>query len=595
MAYRGFVLVCGGTGCESNKSSVIFDQMQKKMTELGLQNEIQLVKTGCFGLCEKGPIVKVLPDETFYVDVKPEDADRIVQEHLLKGRPVKDLVYQYDESHKNVKIENIPFYQKQFRIVLRNCGVIDPENINEYIARDGYKALEKVLFEMKPDDVIEELKVSGLRGRGGAGFPTWRKWVFTKDVESDVKYVVCNADEGDPGAYMDRSTIEGDPHSIIEAMTICGYTVGAHQGYVYIRAEYPLAIKRLEKAIEQARELGLLGKDILGSGFDFDIEIRLGAGAFVCGEETALLASIEGNRGMPRPRPPFPAVSGLWGKPTVINNVETWASIPVIILKGGKWFSQIGTETSKGTKVFALTGKVNNSGLIEVPMGTTLREVIFDIGGGIKGGKKFKAVQSGGPSGGVIPAEYLDTPIDYENLQKLGSIMGSGGLIVMDEDDCMIDIAKFYLEFTVDESCGKCSPCRIGGRQMHNILDKISKGKGELEDIEKLKQIGRAMQKASLCGLGQTAPNPVLSTLRYFEHEYRQHIVEKKCTSGSCKELVSYVIDPQKCIGCGLCAMKCPVNCISGEKRKPHTIDQAKCIKCGNCYTVCKFGAVIKS
>lgn len=595
MAYRGFVLVCGGTGCESNKSGVIFDAMKKKMTELGLQDEIQLVKTGCFGLCEKGPIVKVLPDETFYVDVKVEDADRIVQEHLLKGRPVKDLVYQYEESQKNVRIENIPFYQKQFRIVLRNCGVIDPENINEYIARDGYKALEKVLFEMKPDDVIEELKISGLRGRGGAGFPTWRKWVFTKDVQSDVKYVVCNADEGDPGAYMDRSTIEGDPHSIIEAMTICGYTVGANQGYVYIRAEYPLAIKRLEKAIQQARDMGLLGKDILGSGFDFDIEIRLGAGAFVCGEETALLASIEGNRGMPRPRPPFPAVSGLWGKPTVINNVETWASIPVIILKGGKWFASIGTETSKGTKVFALTGKVNNSGLIEVPMGTTLREVIFDIGGGIKGGKKFKAVQSGGPSGGVIPAEYLDTPIDYENLQKLGSIMGSGGLIVMDEDDCMIDIAKFYLEFTVDESCGKCSPCRIGGRQMHGILDRISKGKGELSDIDKLKKIGQAMQKASLCGLGQTAPNPVLSTLRYFEHEYRQHIVEKKCTSGSCKELVSYVIDPQKCIGCGLCAMKCPVNCISGEKRKPHTIDQAKCIKCGNCYTVCKFGAVMKS
>jgi NADH:ubiquinone oxidoreductase subunit F (NADH-binding)/(2Fe-2S) ferredoxin len=594
MAYRSFVLICSGTGCESNKSGVIFDRMAKQITEKGLQSEIQLVKTGCFGLCERGPIVKVLPDETFYVDVKPEDADKIVEEHLLKGRPVKNLVYQYEESQKNIKIENIPFYQKQFRIVLRNCGVIDPENINEYIARDGYKALEKALFEMTPDDIIEELKISGLRGRGGAGFPTWRKWVFTKDVQSDVKYVVCNADEGDPGAYMDRSTIEGDPHSIIEAMTICGYTVGAHQGYVYIRAEYPLAIRRLEMAIRQAREMGLLGKDILGSGFDFDIEIRLGAGAFVCGEETALLASIEGNRGMPRPRPPFPAISGLWGKPTVINNVETWASIPVILLKGGKWFAQIGTETSKGTKVFALTGKVNNSGLIEVPMGTTLREVIFDIGGGIKNGKKFKAVQSGGPSGGVIPAEYLDTPIDYENLQKLGSIMGSGGLIVMDEDDCMIDIAKFYLEFTVDESCGKCSPCRIGGKQMYGILDRITKGKGELADIDKLKQIGRAMQKASLCGLGQTAPNPVLSTLRYFEHEYRQHILEKKCAAGSCKELVFYTINPQKCIGCGLCAMKCPVNCISGEKRKPHTIDQSKCIKCGNCYTVCKFGAVIK-
>ncbi len=594
MAYRSFVLVCGGTGCESSRAGDLFENINKELIAQGLKEEVQVVKTGCFGFCEKGPIIKILPDETFYVSVKPEDASEIVTEHLLKGRPVSRLLYDKKQSRKNAKLEDIDFYQKQVRIVLRNCGVIDPEKIDEYIARDGYAALEKALFELKPDGVIEELKTAGLRGRGGAGYPTWKKWVLTKDAPSDTKYVVCNADEGDPGAYMDRSTIEGDPHSILEAMTICGYAVGAQYGYIYIRAEYPLAIRRLEIAIEQAREYGLLGQNILGTDFSFDIEIRLGAGAFVCGEETALLASIEGNRGMPRPRPPFPSTKGLWGKPTVINNVETWANVPVIITRGGKWFAKIGTESSKGTKVFALTGKVNNSGLIEVPMGTTLREVIFDIGGGIRGGRKFKAAQSGGPSGGVIPESFLDTPIDYENLQKLGAIMGSGGLIIMDEDDCMVDIAKFYLGFTVDESCGKCSPCRIGGKQMFGILDKISQGRAEMADLDKLRQIGFAMNRASLCGLGQTAPNPVLSTMKYFEAEYLDHIRDKKCVAHSCKDLLTFLIDPDKCVGCGLCAMKCPANCISGEKRKPHTIDQINCIKCGTCYEVCKFDAVIR-
>ncbi len=594
MGYRSYVLVCAGTACEASKSLAIYENLQKEVLANGLEKEIQVVKTGCFGFCEKGPVVKILPDETFYVSVKPEDAQEIVREHLIKGRAVTKLLYDKNQSKKNAKVEDIEFYQKQFRIVLRNCGLINPEDIYEYIARDGYKALEKALFEMKPDDIIEELKIAGLRGRGGAGYPTWKKWVFTKEVSDSPKYVVCNADEGDPGAYMNRSTIEGDPHSILEAMTICGYTVGANKGYIYIRAEYPLAINRLQIAISQAKELGLLGKDILGSGFDFDIELRYGAGAFVCGEETALLASIEGNRGMPKPRPPFPAVKGLWGKPTVINNVETWANIPVILLKGGKWFSQIGTDTSKGTKVFALTGKVNNSGLVEVPFGTTLREIIFDIGGGIKGGKKFKAIQTGGPSGGVIPEEYLDIPVDYENLTKLGSIMGSGGMIVMDETDCMVDVSKFYLQFSVDESCGKCAPCRVGGKQLLTLLQKISDGKGEMEDIDRMKRIGFAMQKASLCGLGQTSPNPVLSTLKYFEKEYIEHIENKKCRSGKCVNLITYEIIPEKCVGCGLCAMKCPVNCISGEKRKPHYIDQEKCIKCGTCYEVCKFSAILK-
>jgi NADH:ubiquinone oxidoreductase subunit F (NADH-binding)/(2Fe-2S) ferredoxin len=587
-------LVCGGTGCESSKADEIYRGFHKELESRKLLEEAQVIKTGCFGFCEKGPIVKILPDESFYIHVKPDDVKELVEEHIVKGRRVTRLLYDAS-SAKTAKIDDIAFYQKQVRVVLRNCGFIDPENINEYIARDGYSALEKVLFEIKPDDVIEELKKSGLRGRGGAGFPTWKKWEFCKNVPGDVKYIICNADEGDPGAYMDRSTLEGDPHSVLEAMTIGGRTIGANQGYIYIRAEYPLAIHRLEVAIKQAKEMGLLGDDILGSGFNFDIEIRLGAGAFVCGEETALLASLEGKRGMPVPRPPFPAVKGLWGKPTVINNVETWANIPVIITKGGSWFGSMGTENSKGTKVFALTGKIKNSGLIEVPMGITLREIIYDIGGGIPNGKKFKAVQTGGPSGGVITADYLDTPIDYENLSKLGSIMGSGGMIVMDEDNCIVDFAKFYLEFTIDESCGKCSPCRIGGRQLFDYLEKITNGEGSEEDIRKMHVIGQAMQKASLCALGQTAPNPVVSTLKYFEDEYMAHIRDRKCPAGTCKKMVRYSIVAEKCIGCGLCAKKCPAGCISGEKKKPHVIDSAACIKCGACEKSCKFGAVVKN
>ncbi|MFP4417124.1 MAG: NADH-ubiquinone oxidoreductase-F iron-sulfur binding region domain-containing protein [Chitinivibrionales bacterium] len=594
MAFKNYILVCGGTGCESNKADDIYQGLKRELKAQGMENEAQVVKTGCFGFCEKGPIIKVLPDESFYVQVSPSDVKEIVAEHIIKGRQVSRLLYNNADSKKQARIDDIDFYQKQFRVVLRNCGFINPENIDEYIAREGYKGLEMALFEKTPDQVIEEIKKSGLRGRGGAGFPTWKKWVFTKDAPGDVKYIVCNADEGDPGAYMDRSTLEGDPHSVLEAMAIAGYTVGAQKGYIYIRAEYPLAISRLEIAIKQAKEYGLLGEKILGSDFDFDIEIRLGAGAFVCGEETALLTSIEGNRGMPIPRPPFPATKGLWGKPTVINNVETYANIPVIVSRGGDWFAKIGTEDSKGTKVFALTGAINNSGLIEVPMGTTLREIIYDIGGGIKDGKAFKAVQTGGPSGGVITAEYLDTPIDYNSLAKLGSIMGSGGMIVMDEDDCIVDVAKFYLDFTVDESCGKCAPCRIGGRSLFNLMDNITKGKGSVEDIKKMRDIGHAMQKASLCGLGQTAPNPVISVLKYFEEEFMAHIIDKKCPAGKCTELVRYMILPDKCIGCGLCARRCPVNCISGEKRQPHVIDQQACIKCGECFQVCKFDAVGK-
>ena len=594
MAIKTYLLICGGTACASNRGTELYEALQREIGALGLAGEAQVVRTGCFGFCEKGPIVKVLPDETFYVSVKPEDAHEIVAEHVIKGRPVQRLLYDKSQSTANAKLEDIGFYQKQFRIVLRNCGVINPEKIDEYIARDGYAALAKALTEMTPDDIIAEVKKAGIRGRGGAGFPTWMKWNFTKQAPGDEKYIVCNADEGDPGAYMDRSTIEGDPHSILEAMAIAGRAVGASHGVIYIRAEYPLAIAHLETALKQAREYGLLGKDILGTGFDFDIELRLGAGAFVCGEETALLASTMGKRGMPIPRPPFPAVSGLWAKPTVINNVETWANIPVIILKGGDWFSKIGTEKSTGTKVFALTGKINNSGLIEVPMGITLREIIYDIGGGIRGGKKFKAVQTGGPSGGVITADYLDVPIDYEHLQALGSIMGSGGMIVMDEDDCMVDVARFYQEFCVDESCGKCAPCRIGTRTLLTLLEKIADGKGELDDIKKIEHVGRAMQKAALCGLGQTAPNPVLSTLRYFKDEYLEHINEKKCRAGKCKNLVAYAIDPAKCKGCTACARKCPVGAITGEVKKPHAIDPAKCIKCGVCMSTCKFGAVLR-
>ena len=594
MAIKTYLLICGGTGCASNRGTELYEALQREIGALGLAGEAQVVRTGCFGFCEKGPIVKVLPDETFYVSVKPEDAHDIVAEHVLKGRPVQRLLYDKSQSQLNTKLENIGFYQKQFRIVLRNCGIINPEKIDEYIARDGYAALAKALTEMTPDDIIAEVKKSGIRGRGGAGFPTWMKWNFTKQAPGDEKYIVCNADEGDPGAYMDRSTIEGDPHSILEAMAIAGRAVGANHGVIYIRAEYPLAIKHLQTAISQAQEYGLLGKDILGSGFDFDIELRFGAGAFVCGEETALLASTMGKRGMPIPRPPFPAVSGLWGKPTVINNVETWANIPVIILKGGDWFSKIGTEKSTGTKVFALTGKINNSGLIEVPMGITLREIVYDIGGGIRGGKKFKAVQTGGPSGGVITADFIDTPIDYEHLQQLGSIMGSGGMIVMDEDDCMVDVARFYQEFCVDESCGKCAPCRIGTRTLLTLLEKIANGNGELKDLKKIEHVGHAMQKAALCGLGQTAPNPVLSTLRYFKDEYLEHIEHKRCPAGKCRNLVRYEIDPAKCKGCTLCSRKCPAGAISGELKKPHSIDPAKCVKCGACYAACKFGAISK-
>jgi len=592
MAYQSYVLICGGTACCSGGADGLVAEFASCLESAGLKDAVQVVKTGCLGFCEQGPIVKILPQGTFYVQVKKDDVKEIVAEHLVKGRVVQRLCYDPEQAKKLVAEANIPFYQKQYRIVLRNCGVIDPEKVEDYIARDGYKAIEKVLFEMTPEQVVEEMLKSGLRGRGGAGFPTGLKWKFAQAQPKGQKYMVCNADEGDPGAYMDRSTLEGDPHSVLEAMIIAGYAIGATKGFIYIRAEYPLAIHRLQVAIRQATELGLLGKDILGSGFDFEIELRFGAGAFVCGEETALLQSIEGNRGMPRPRPPFPAVKGLWGRPTVINNVETLANIPVIINKGAEWFSKIGTATTKGTKVFALTGKVNNSGLIEVPMGTTLREIIFDIGGGIRGGHQFKAAQTGGPSGGIIPPQFLDTPIDYESLAKIGSIMGSGGLIVMDETDCVVDIAKFYLDFTVDESCGKCAPCRIGGRKLLNYLKKISAGNGTEQDIADMRQICDAMNKASLCGLGQTASNPVRSTLQYFMDEYLEHIRDKKCRSGKCSKLVRYSIDPAKCKGCTMCARKCPAGAISGTVRAPHVIDPAKCVKCGACEATCKFGAI---
>lgn len=593
--YRSHVLVCGGTGCTSGGSDKIYDAFIKEVEKKNLKDEVQVIRTGCFGLCAEGPIVIVYPEGAFYSKVADSDVKEIVEEHLLKGRIVKKLLYKESIEEGQIKsLNEVKFYKKQMRIALRNCGVINPENIEEYIAYDGYKALAKVLTEMTPEQVIDWVKRSGLRGRGGGGFPTGLKWEFAAKAPGDVKYVVCNADEGDPGAYMDRSILEGDPHSVIEAMAIAGYAIGSKQGYVYVRAEYPLAVKRLEIAIEQARQYGLLGKNILGTGFEFDIEIRLGAGAFVCGEETALMTSIEGHRGEPRPRPPFPAVKGLWGKPTLLNNVETYANIPVIILKGPEWFASIGTEKSKGTKVFALVGKVNNTGLIEVPMGTTVREIVEDIGGGIPGGKKFKAVQTGGPSGGCIPASLMDTPIDFDSLTALGTMMGSGGMIVMDEDTCMVDIAKFFLEFTVDESCGKCPPCRIGTRRMLEILQKITSGNGTEEDLEKLEELAYSIKDSALCGLGQTAPNPVLSTLRYFRDEYEAHVKEKRCPAGACKALLRIVIDKDLCKGCGICAKNCPANAITGQIKKPFEIDQSKCIKCGVCIEKCPFKAISK-
>ncbi|HHW67265.1 NADH-quinone oxidoreductase subunit NuoF [Defluviitalea raffinosedens] len=593
--YKMHVLVCGGTGCISSNSTQIVDNIKALLKENGMENDVQVLKTGCFGFCEKGPIVKILPDNTFYVQVKPEDAEVIVKEHLIKGRKVDQLLYKEPATDQSIEdSKHMDFYKKQMRIALRNCGFIDPDNIDEYIARDGYQALGKALTEMTPESVIEEMKKSGLRGRGGGGFPTGLKWEFAHKNQSDQKYVVCNADEGDPGAFMDRSILEGDPHSVVEAMAICGYAIGASQGLVYIRAEYPLAVRRLKKAIEDARAYGLLGKDILGTGFDFDIEIKYGAGAFVCGEETALIHSMEGERGEPTTKPPFPAESGFWGKPTNVNNVETFANVPVILLKGADWFSSIGTEKSKGTKVFALAGKVNNVGLIEVPMGTTLREVIFDIGGGIKGGKKFKAVQTGGPSGGCLTEKDLDTPIDFDNLLEKGSMMGSGGMIVMDEDNCMPSVAKFYLEFTEDESCGKCTPCRVGTKRLSELLTKITEGKGTMEDLETLKSLSQIIKDTALCGLGQTAPNPVLSTIDTFWDEYVAHVKEHRCPAGQCSALLRYFILEDKCIGCTACSRVCPVGAISGKVKSTHVIDQDKCIKCGACFEKCKFSAIIK-
>ena len=595
-SYRMHLLVCGGTGCTSSDSLKLVDRLNESINKHGLSNEVEVVITGCFGFCEKGPIVKVYPDNVFYVTVKPEDAEEIVSEHVIKGRKVERLLYV--EPNLNVKLEgqkDLPFYKRQIRIALRNCGFINPEDINEYLAVDGYQAIAKCLSEMAREDVIDTIVKSGLRGRGGAGFPTGLKWKFTNKSVSNEKYIICNADEGDPGAFMDRSILEGDPHSVLEAMAIAGYAIGASNGYIYIRAEYPLAITRLEIAIAQARDLGLLGKDILGSGFDFDIELKYGAGAFVCGEETALIHSIEGDRGEPTPKPPFPAERGVWGKPTCINNVETLANVPIIILKGADWFSKIGSDKSKGTKVFALAGKIKNVGLVEVPIGMSLREIIYDIGGGIKDDKKFKAVQTGGPSGGCITEENIDIPIDYETLNSIGSMMGSGGMIVMDEDNCMVDIAKFYLGFSVDESCGKCSPCRVGTKRLYEILEKITNGQGTEGDLDELKELGEIIKDTSLCGLGQTAPNPILSTLNYFHDEYLAHVRDKKCPAGVCKALLTYKVLPDKCVGCTACARVCPVKCISGAPRKVHEIDQSKCIKCGACYDACKFSALEKS
>jgi NADP-reducing hydrogenase subunit HndC len=595
--YRSQVLVCGGTGCTSSGSPAIIERLHEEIKKNGLEDEVQVVRTGCFGLCALGPIMIVYPEGCFYSAVKEEDIPEIVSEHLLKGRIVEHLLYKETVTENGIKpLNDTNFYKKQHRVALRNCGVINPENIDEYIAVDGYQALGKVLNEMTPEQVIQTILDSGLRGRGGAGFPTGKKWQLARTIVQDggQKYVCCNADEGDPGAFMDRSVLEGDPHVVIEAMAIAGYAIGATQGYIYVRAEYPIAVQRLKIAINQAREYGLLGKNIFGKGFDFDLDIRLGAGAFVCGEETALMTSIEGKRGEPRCRPPFPAEKGLFQRPTVLNNVETYANVPQIILKGADWFSSMGTEKSKGTKVFALGGKINNTGLVEIPMGTTLREIVYEIGGGIPGGKKFKAAQTGGPSGGCIPTEHLDIKIDYDNLIAIGSMMGSGGLIVMDEDNCMVDIAKFFLEFTVDESCGKCTPCRIGTKRLYEMLHKITSGNGTLEDLDKMEKLCYYIKNNSLCGLGQTAPNPVLSTLRYFKDEYMAHVVDKKCPAGVCTHLLQYKIIEDKCKGCTACARVCPAGAISGSVKEPHSIDPAKCIKCGACMSKCKFGAIIK-
>ena len=593
---RTHILVCGGTGCSSSHSQELIDAFHNQLQERGLAGEVQVIKTGCFGLCALGPVVIVYPEGCFYSHVTVEDIPEIVEEHILKGRIVTRLLYQEtvvdDSTIKN--LNHTKFYEKQTRVALRNCGVINPENIDEYIAMDGYEALGRVLTRMTPDEVIQVVKDSGLRGRGGGGFPTGQKWLFARQSPGDVKYVCCNADEGDPGAFMDRSVLEGDPHVVLEAMTIAGYAIGAHQGYIYVRAEYPIAIHRLQVAIKQAREYGFLGEDIFGTGFAFDIELRLGSGAFVCGEETALMTSIEGHRGEPRPRPPFPAVKGLFGVPTILNNVETWANIPRIILNGADWFAGMGTERSKGTKVFCLVGKINNTGLVEIPMGTTLREIVEDIGGGIPNGKKFKAAQTGGPSGGCIPASLIDTPIDYDNLIAIGSMMGSGGLIVMDEDTCMVDIAKFFLEFTVDESCGKCTPCRVGTRRLLEMLEQITVGNGSPELLKEMEELCYYIKANSLCALGQSAPNPVLSTLHYFRDEYEAHCVEKRCPAGVCKRLVRFSILEDQCKGCTACARACPVGAISGEVRKPHSIDPAKCIKCGACLETCRFNAIVK-
>ena len=604
--FRIHALICGGTGCTSSGSAEIQEALHREIAAQGLEDEIKVVQTGCFGLCALGPIMIIYPEGVFYSKVTADDVPEIVEEHFLKGRPVERLIYKEEENETeeqilNSSLSNTQFYKKQLRVALRNCGVINPENIDEYIAMDGYFALAKVLKEMTPEDVIKTILDSGLRGRGGGGFPTGRKWQFARNSVSDKKYVVCNADEGDPGAFMDRSVLEGDPHAVLEAMAIAGYAIGADEGWIYIRAEYPIAVARLKIAIKQAREYGVLGNDIFGSGFNFDIHIRLGAGAFVCGEETALLTSIEGNRGMPRSRPPVPAIKGLWGKPTIINNVETYANIAQIILKGPEWFASMGTEKSKGTKVFALGGKIHNTGLVEIPMGTTLREIVEDIGGGVPNGKKFKAAQTGGPSGGCIPASLIDTPIDYDNLTAIGSMMGSGGLIVMDEDTCMVDLAKFFLEFTVDESCGKCSPCRIGTRRMLEILTRITEGNGTLEDLDELEEIAATLKTNSLCALGQTAANPVLSTIKHFRDEYLAHIVDKKCPAGVCKKLMHYTVIKDKCFGCGMCMRACPTNAISktdytapGKKLPAVEIDSKKCIKCGACIATCKFKAIVK-